>query len=105
MKAVLIAAGEGSRLRPFSDHKNPKIMLPFLGKPILGYQVEEFLRAGISRFVVICNPLNLSKIKNLEILIDDAWEFLSKKGNGQFDLILVDLYKTKAIYFFVLSLK
>ena len=37
--------------------------------------------------------LNLSKIKNLEILIDDAWEFLSKKGNGQFDLILVDLYK------------
>jgi len=63
MKAVLIAAGEGSRLRPFSDHKNPKIMLPFLGKPILGYQVEEFLRAGLNQFVVICNPRNLSKIK------------------------------------------
>ncbi len=37
--------------------------------------------------------LELSKIRNLEILIDDAGEFLSKERKGKFDLILVDLYK------------
>ncbi|MCK4431342.1 MAG: NTP transferase domain-containing protein [Candidatus Aminicenantes bacterium] len=39
MKAVLLAAGKGTRLRPLTDNI-PKVMIPINGKPILEYHVE-----------------------------------------------------------------
>ena len=38
-QAVILAAGEGQRLRPFTVTK-PKVMLSIAGKPILQYVVE-----------------------------------------------------------------
>ncbi|MDD5083073.1 MAG: sugar phosphate nucleotidyltransferase, partial [Dehalococcoidales bacterium] len=38
-QAVILAAGEGQRLRPFTATK-PKVMLPIAGRPILTYVVE-----------------------------------------------------------------
>ncbi|MFH0769172.1 MAG: bifunctional sugar-1-phosphate nucleotidylyltransferase/acetyltransferase [Chloroflexota bacterium] len=51
-QAVILAAGEGQRLRPFTVTK-PKVMLSIAGKPILQYVVEALARNGIRRIVVI----------------------------------------------------
>ena len=52
MKAVLLAAGEGSRMRPLT-YTRPKVMLPIAGKPILEHLLVEASAAGIKEFIVI----------------------------------------------------
>lgn len=39
LKAVILAAGEGTRLRPFT-HSEPKPMIPIANRPILEYAIE-----------------------------------------------------------------
>ena len=39
MKAIILAAGKGSRLKPLTN-TTPKPLLPILGKPILAYIIE-----------------------------------------------------------------
>jgi choline kinase len=39
MKAFLLAAGQGARLRPLTDNV-PKCLLPICGKPLLGRQLR-----------------------------------------------------------------
>ena len=51
MKAMILAAGEGTRLRPLTEHC-PKPMLPVGGRPILEYLLE-LLRAHGVREVAI----------------------------------------------------
>jgi UDP-N-acetylglucosamine diphosphorylase/glucosamine-1-phosphate N-acetyltransferase len=51
-KAVVLAAGEGSRMRPLT-YTRPKVMLPIANKPILEYLITEMRQAGISEFVFI----------------------------------------------------
>jgi len=46
MKAVLLAAGKGERLRPLTKSL-PKVMIPINGKPILEYHVEMLAKAQI----------------------------------------------------------
>ncbi len=58
LKAVILAAGEGTRLHPFSTKEYPKVLFPFRGKPLLCYHIEEFLEAGVRDFIVVCNPEN-----------------------------------------------
>ncbi len=58
IKAVILAAGEGSRLYPFSTRESPKILLHFLGKPLLLYHIAEFLEHKIEDFIIVCNPWN-----------------------------------------------
>lgn len=42
MKAIILAAGEGTRLRPLT-HMTPKPLLPIAGKPIFEYAIENIL--------------------------------------------------------------
>jgi NDP-sugar pyrophosphorylase family protein len=51
MKAVLLAAGKGTRLKPLTDDL-PKVMIPANGKPILEYHVEILARAGIEEVFI-----------------------------------------------------
>ena len=44
MKAMILAAGQGTRLRPLTDDR-PKCLVEFAGKPLLEHQLE-VLRAG-----------------------------------------------------------
>ena len=52
MKAVIMAAGEGIRLRPLTSTR-PKVMLPVAGKPILHHLLMEAKKAGIGEAIVI----------------------------------------------------
>ena len=52
MKAVTLAAGEGSRMRPLTLNR-PKVMLPIANKPILEHSLVEAKKAGITEFIFI----------------------------------------------------
>ncbi|MGB7533161.1 MAG: bifunctional sugar-1-phosphate nucleotidylyltransferase/acetyltransferase [Halobacteriota archaeon] len=51
-QAVVLAAGEGERLRPFTASK-PKVMIKIANKPILQYVVEALERNGIRRILFV----------------------------------------------------
>jgi len=51
-QAVILAAGEGQRLRPFTVSK-PKVMIPIANKPILRYIIEAAARNGVRKIVVV----------------------------------------------------
>ncbi|HWA39016.1 MAG TPA: nucleotidyltransferase family protein [Burkholderiales bacterium] len=51
MKAMLLAAGRGERLRPLTDSV-PKALVPVLGKPLIAWHLERLARAGFRDVVV-----------------------------------------------------
>ncbi|MBI5487500.1 MAG: phosphocholine cytidylyltransferase family protein [Deltaproteobacteria bacterium] len=52
MKAVLLAAGMATRLRPLTDDL-PKCLLPVAGKPILRRAMDTLLACGIDEFALV----------------------------------------------------
>ncbi len=52
MKAIILAAGEGSRLRPLTNNK-PKCMVDLAGKPIIGWQLDTFKKCGVDKISVV----------------------------------------------------
>ena len=52
MRAVILTAGEGTRMRPLTLTR-PKTMLPVGGKPLLEYNVEALRDAGIKDITMI----------------------------------------------------
>lgn len=57
MKAIILAAGEGSRLRPLTDEK-PKCLVEISGKPALQWQLETFNDLGISDISIVTGYKN-----------------------------------------------
>jgi len=51
MKAVILAAGEGKRLRPFTETM-PKVMLPVANKPIIEHIMESLENIGIDEVII-----------------------------------------------------
>jgi mannose-1-phosphate guanylyltransferase len=51
MKAIILAAGKGTRLRPLTDAL-PKVMVPANDKPILEYHLGNLARAGIKEVFI-----------------------------------------------------
>ena len=52
MKAIIIAAGPGSRLKDKTSDR-PKCMLEFNGRPLLEHQMEALRKAGVAEISVI----------------------------------------------------
>jgi UDP-N-acetylglucosamine diphosphorylase / glucose-1-phosphate thymidylyltransferase / UDP-N-acetylgalactosamine diphosphorylase / glucosamine-1-phosphate N-acetyltransferase / galactosamine-1-phosphate N-acetyltransferase len=52
MKAVILAAGEGKRLRPFTETM-PKVMLPIANKPILEHVLDALKNTGVAEVVLV----------------------------------------------------
>ncbi len=51
MKALILAAGRGERMRPLSD-ATPKPLLPVHGKPLIAWHLEALARAGVREVVI-----------------------------------------------------
>jgi len=51
MKAMILAAGRGERMRPLTDH-TPKPLLTVNGKPLIEWHIEALVRGGVREIVV-----------------------------------------------------
>ncbi|HEY1147703.1 MAG TPA: NDP-sugar synthase [Pseudoduganella sp.] len=51
MKAMILAAGKGTRVRPLT-YELPKPMIPILGKPVMAYLVEHLAKYGVTDIMV-----------------------------------------------------
>jgi len=51
MKALILAAGRGQRMRPLTDH-TPKPLLKVHGKPLIEWHLQALARAGVRQVVI-----------------------------------------------------
>jgi UDP-N-acetylglucosamine diphosphorylase / glucose-1-phosphate thymidylyltransferase / UDP-N-acetylgalactosamine diphosphorylase / glucosamine-1-phosphate N-acetyltransferase / galactosamine-1-phosphate N-acetyltransferase len=70
MNAVVMAAGEGSRLRPLTE-RWPKPVLPIDGRPVIATLLRELAAAGCTRAVVVTGHL----AEQVEELVGDGSAF------------------------------
>jgi NDP-sugar pyrophosphorylase family protein len=68
--AIVMAAGEGRRLRPLTE-RWPKAVRPIEGKPVIGTLLRELASAGVDRAVVVTGHL----AEQVERLVEDGGAF------------------------------
>jgi MurNAc alpha-1-phosphate uridylyltransferase len=51
MKAMILAAGHGTRMRPLTDH-TPKPLLKVGGKPLIVWHIEKLAKAGFEDIII-----------------------------------------------------
>lgn len=89
MKAMIFAAGLGTRLRPLTDNM-PKALVPLGGKTLLQYQIEKLRDAGIRDIIInihhfpeqIRGFLQRNSNFGLNIQISDESGTLLETGGG-----------------------
>ncbi len=64
LMGVILAAGKGTRMRPFSEHW-PKPILPVLGVPLMAYQLRMMAGLGVRRVVVVIGHLGHEVVRAL----------------------------------------
>jgi mannose-1-phosphate guanylyltransferase len=57
MKAIILAAGQGTRVRPLT-YELPKPMVPILGKPVMAYLIEHLVAYGVNKIMVNVSHLH-----------------------------------------------
>jgi NDP-sugar pyrophosphorylase family protein len=89
MKAMIFAAGLGTRLKPLTDTM-PKALVPLAGKPLLQWQVEKLRDAGITDIIVnvhhfpdmIIDTIRANQGWGCNIMISDERDCLLDTGGG-----------------------
>jgi len=70
MKVIILAAGQGTRLQPYTDNI-PKCMVELAGKPILHHQLDVLRSAGLNEILIVggycADRLNA---KDVEIILN-----------------------------------
>jgi UDP-N-acetylglucosamine diphosphorylase/glucosamine-1-phosphate N-acetyltransferase len=62
MKALLLCGGIGKRMFPIAEDK---LLLNFLGRPLLRHQLDRMKEAGLQDLVVVANPHNVGQIERI----------------------------------------
>ncbi|MES9861585.1 MAG: N-acetylmuramate alpha-1-phosphate uridylyltransferase MurU [Candidatus Thiodiazotropha sp. LLP2] len=70
MKAMILAAGRGKRMRPLTD-KLPKPLLPVAGKPLIVHHIERLAAAGYRELVI--NHAYLGEMIEAHLGRGDQW--------------------------------
>lgn len=70
MKAMILAAGRGERMRPLTDH-TPKPLLSVAGKPLIVYHIERLAQAGFTDIVI--NLAHLGKQIPIALGSGEQW--------------------------------
>ena len=89
MKAMIFAAGLGTRLKPLTDTM-PKALVPLAGKPLLQWQVEKLRDAGITDIIVnvhhfpdqIMDAIRQNNGWGCNITVSDERDLLLDTGGG-----------------------
>ena len=89
MKAMIFAAGLGTRLKPLTDTL-PKALVPLAGKTLLQWQIEKLKAAGITDIVVnvhhfpdlIIDYLRENNNFGCNIQVSDERDMLLETGGG-----------------------
>ena len=89
MKAMIFAAGLGTRLKPLTDHM-PKALVPVNGKPMLEHVICKLKASGFTEIVInihhfgqqIIDFLNTNQNFGLTIHISDERDQLLDTGGG-----------------------
>ena len=89
MKAMIFAAGLGTRLKPLTDHM-PKALVPVAGKPMLEHVIQKLIAFGCDEIVINVHHfadqiINFLKEKNnfgITIHISDETDMLLDTGGG-----------------------
>ncbi|MDN6871697.1 HAD-IIA family hydrolase [Pseudomonas citronellolis] len=91
MIGVILAAGVGSRLRPMTNSK-PKCLVSTAGKPILQYQIDAYIEAGVRHLIIVVgyegNAIKeyCKHIKDVEIKIIENVDY--ETTNNMYSLYL-----------------
>ncbi|MCG7898670.1 MAG: nucleotidyltransferase family protein [Candidatus Thiodiazotropha lotti] len=70
MKAMILAAGRGERMRPLTDSM-PKPLLPVAGKPLIVHHIERLAKAGYREIVI--NHAHLGEMIEDRLGRGDQW--------------------------------
>lgn len=89
MLGMILAAGLGTRLKPFTDTK-PKALFEINGKPLIHYAIEKLKKHGFDKIIInvhhfpdkIISYLKESDYSDTEIIISDEREELLDTGGG-----------------------
>ncbi len=93
MKAVILAAGKGTRLSPLT-HNRPKQMLTLAGKPLLAHILDELNKVGITDIIIVIGfkgDMIKDYIKDLHLQVSINFiEQNDQKGTGHATSIVGD---------------
>jgi NDP-sugar pyrophosphorylase family protein len=84
MQAMILAAGFGTRLLPYTQFR-PKPLFPIVNKPLLLLTIERLQRAGCDHIVVNCHHLQeqiVDLLKNLEGVVIQQENMILGTGGG-----------------------
>ena len=85
-KAVILAGGYGTRLRPLTL-STPKAMIPLVNRPVIDYILDYLVGYGLKDFVITTNYLReqtmnyLSKRQDLKIVYPEEPSPLGTAGS------------------------
>jgi glucose-1-phosphate thymidylyltransferase len=73
MKALILAAGKGTRLRPLTN-SYPKHLIPVANKPVLFYGLDQIREAGITQIGIVVSPAAKEEIA-ATLSDNNSWGF------------------------------
>ena len=89
MKALIFAAGLGTRLRPLTNDR-PKALVEIEGKPLLAHVIEKLRKAGYTEVVInvhhfgeqIIDYIDRHPVEGMKFIISDERAELLDTGGG-----------------------